>query len=233
MESRILSVNEENAGSRLRDSEDRLTSEFGKGCDPVLARKELLQLVYRECYSVEKPFRLASGQVSDYYVDGKMVELDARALLLYAVVLWDLLKDEDFNSISGLMTGSIPLTAAAVIGCFVHGNKVVEGSFVRSSRKDHGTQKMLEGKLPGENAKVVVLDDVVTTGSSVMDAIDELERRGATVVKVISLVDRADSDKNPRFPRDRYLPIFTSDELRAIYDEAHTANSIQASVSAG
>ena len=158
-------------------------------------------------------YTLSSGEQSDYYIDGKKIELSGEGLSLFGDVFWEVTKGLDFNAISGLATGSISLTAAAVLKCYANGRPEVEGTFVRSEVKEHGTRREIEGELP-PNAKVIVLDDVVTSGASVMKAIEALVAAKATVVKVIALVDRQEGAKEFLQKEGyEYVPIFTRDDL--------------------
>src|SRR5581483_6505700 len=108
----------------------------------------------------------------------------------------------------GLAVGAIPLVTSTMVVCHQHALSL-EGFWVRNEVKDHGTKKLIEGRLP-PNARVVVVDDVITSGESVEKAIRAVEAAGGTVVKVICLVDRQRGAKE-RFDRVGYLyePLFT------------------------
>ena len=92
-------------------------------------------------------FRLASGETSDYFIDGKMTAVHSEGASLIGEVLYEWTKDVAFDAIGGLQVGAVPLTTAAVIACHRHG-RPVEGFWVRAEVKDHGTQKAIEGRLP-------------------------------------------------------------------------------------
>ncbi len=133
-------------------------------------------------------FRLASGAMSDYYIDGKMAEAFSESAYLIGEVLYERTQDLHMDAIGGLEIGAVPLTTAAVISYHLHGKKM-EGFWVRDKAKGHGTRKVVEGNLkPG--SRVVILDDVITTGGSSGKAIKEVKEMGCEVVRVLALVDR-------------------------------------------
>ena len=133
-------------------------------------------------------FRLASGETSDYFIDGKMTAVHSEGAFLIGEVLYERLRDTAFDAIGGLQVGAVPLITAAVIACHRHG-RPVEGFWVRDEVKDHGTQKRIEGGLK-EGSRVVIVDDVFTKGGSSMKAVEAARQAGCEVVLVIALVDR-------------------------------------------
>ena len=149
--------------------------------------KQLFQLLQNRSFQ-RGTFRLASGATSDYYIDGKMVEAFSESAYLIGEVLYERTKDLQIDAIGGLEIGAVPLTTAAVISYHLHGQKM-EGFWVRDKAKVHGTRKVVEGNLkPG--SRVVILDDVITTGGSSGKAIKEVKEMGCEVVRVLALVDR-------------------------------------------
>jgi orotate phosphoribosyltransferase len=149
--------------------------------------KQLFQLLQDRSFQLGT-FRLASGATSDYYIDGKMVEAFSESAHLIGEVLYERTKDLPIDAIGGLEIGAVPLTTAAVISYHLHGKKM-EGFWVRDKAKGHGTRKVVEGNLkPG--SRVVILDDVITTGGSSGKAIKEVKELGCEVVRVLALVDR-------------------------------------------
>ena len=135
------------------------------------AESKLLQLLKDRSFR-RGTFRLASGATSDYYIDGKMTEVFSEAAHLIGEVLYERTKDLDIHAIGGLEVGAVPLTAAAVISYHLHG-RTMEGFWVRDKAKTHGTRKLIEGNLK-EGSRVVIVDDVITTGSSSVKAIEEV-----------------------------------------------------------
>ncbi len=154
------------------------------------AEQQLLQLIKERAFKLGKPgeFRLASGDTSHYYIDGKMVEVFSRSAHLIGEVLYNRTKDLDFDAIGGLEVGAVPLTTAAVISYHRHGREM-EGFWVRDKAKGHGTEKLIEGNLK-EGSRVVIVDDVVTRGSSAIKAVRAARDRRCKIVLVLALVDR-------------------------------------------
>ena len=133
-------------------------------------------------------FTLASGKTSSYYVNSKKVLFHAEAITLLGELLYDATKDLDFQAIGGLEVGAIPMAAAALTACHRAG-RPMEGFFVRKQTKEHGSKERLEGQVKSGD-KVVVIDDVLTTGGSVLQAIEVLEAAGTQVVRVVCICDR-------------------------------------------
>ena len=151
------------------------------------AETQLLQLLKERSFK-RGTFRLASGDVSDYYIDGRMTAVFSEAAHLIGETLYERTRDLNIDAIGGLEVGAVPLTTAAVIAYHLHGRKM-EGFWVRDKVKTHGTQKLVEGNLqPG--SRVVIVDDVITKGSSALKAVQEAQTLGCEVVLVLSLVDR-------------------------------------------
>lgn len=149
--------------------------------------QQLFQLLKNRSFQ-RGTFRLASGTISDYYIDGKMSEVFSESAYLIGEVLFERTKDLQIDAIGGLAVGAIPLTTATVISYHMHGRKM-EGFWVRDKPKGHGTQKVVEGNLkPG--SRIVILDDVITTGGSSGKAIKEAKDIGCEVLLVLALVDR-------------------------------------------
>jgi orotate phosphoribosyltransferase len=147
----------------------------------------LLQLLTERSFK-RGTFRLASGDTSDYYIDGRTSAVFSEAAHLIGEVLYERTRDLGITAIGGLEVGAVPLTTAAVISYHLHGRKM-EGFWVRANVKTHGTQKLIEGNLaPG--ARVAVVDDVFTKGNSAARAVEEVRKVGCEVVAVLALVDR-------------------------------------------
>src|SRR5262245_26036527 len=152
-------------------------------------------------------FTLASGRESTYYINSKKALFNGEVVALLGDQLWELTRDLDIQAIGGLEVGAIPLATAAVLRYHREG-RPLEGFFVRKQAKGHGSQDRLEGVLPA-GARVAVVDDVLTTGGSLEQAITEVERAGATVVGVVCIVDRLEGARERLSPRYTYRPMFT------------------------
>jgi len=133
-------------------------------------------------------FTLASGKKAKYYLDGKQITLHSKGLQLVAEGLLDLLVDVEFDAIGGMSIGADPIIGA-VLAVAAQRGRDLAGFLVRKEAKGHGTGRYIEGPVtPG--SRVVVVDDVVTTGGSSLQAADRIIEFGCTVVQVLAIVDR-------------------------------------------
>jgi orotate phosphoribosyltransferase len=150
-------------------------------------RQYLLDLLVELAYK-EGDFTLSSGQHSAYYINGKLVSLTAEGALAIGRLLCDRLPT-DTQGVAGLTLGADPLvTAVSVVSAYQ--NQPIPALIVRKEAKGHGTQAFIEGPILDPNARVVVLEDVVTTGKSAMLAVERLRGAGYQVDRIIALVDR-------------------------------------------
>jgi orotate phosphoribosyltransferase len=182
------------------------------------AEQQLLQLLKDRSFKLGT-FRLASGDTSNYYIDGRMTAVFSAGAYLIGEVLYERTRDLAIDAIGGLAVGAVPLATAAVVSYHRHG-KALEGFWVRDQVKKHGTQQLIEGNLkPG--ARVAVVEDVITRGSSVLKAIDAVRAIGCEVVLVLALVDRlcgAEQLFRERGALD-YRPVFTIRDLGVPADD--------------
>jgi len=149
---------------------------------------QILELAERNGAVLYGDFTLSSGLKSDHYWDGKKVTLAAPGAYLVGKAVLERLADTPFDAVGGPEIGAIPIATAVALVSHLEGCDI-PAFIVRKSSKEHGTRKTVEGYLHPQN-KVVIVEDVVTTGESVLKAIAIVEGLGCTVVKVIALVDR-------------------------------------------
>jgi orotate phosphoribosyltransferase len=168
--------------------------------------RDRLQHLFRERALQFGDFTLASGKKSSYYVNSKMVLFHAEAITLLGELLYEATADLDFQAIGGLEVGAIPMAAAALTAFHRHG-RAMEGFFVRKQAKEHGSKERVEGQVAAGD-KVVVIDDVLTTGGSVVQAIEAVEAKGATVLRVVCICDRLQGAREALAKYD-FRPIFT------------------------
>lgn len=155
--------------------------------DLTTLRHKLLDLFCQLAYQ-EGDFVLSSGQRSSYYINGKQVTLHPQGALAIGRILLSLLP-LDTQAVAGLTLGADPIvTAVSVVSAYE--NRPIPALIIRKEAKGHGTRAYIEGPTLPENAKVMVLEDVVTTGQSAMKAVERLRAAGYTVNRVISLIDR-------------------------------------------
>lgn len=133
-------------------------------------------------------FTLASGKKASYYLDGKQITLDSAGARLIAEGILDLLKDDLPKAVGGMAIGADPITAAVITVAGVRGMSL-KGFLVRKETKDHGIKRHVEGPVsPGDD--VVIVEDVVTTGGSSLEAIERVLAFGLKVKRVVAIVDR-------------------------------------------
>jgi orotate phosphoribosyltransferase len=147
----------------------------------------LLDLFCRLAYK-EGDFVLSSGQRSSYYINGKQVTLHPQGALAIGRLLLSLLP-LDTEAVAGLTLGADPIVSAVSVVSALE-NRPIPALIIRKEAKGHGTMAYIEGPSLPAGAKVVVLEDVVTTGQSAMKAVERLREAGYSVNQVIALVDR-------------------------------------------
>lgn len=155
------------------------------------AREELRLLVDEKCLTVGRSYTLTTGSPSAFYFDCKKAMLDGRCLSLIAdAFLEEAGKLPRFPSaIGGLTMGADFIVAAVIQRAFETGKPLVSGSIVRKERKAHGAGNKIENELP-QGTPILVVDDVVTTGSSTVAACDAFIAAGYDIVGIVALVDR-------------------------------------------
>lgn len=133
-------------------------------------------------------FTLASGQKSTYYLDGKQITLHSTGLRLLSEGLLELLEGTSFDAIGGMSIGADPIIGGVLTVAAEQGRSL-DGFLIRKEAKGHGTGRYVEGPV-SPAAKVVIIDDVVTTGGSSLLAVDRIEEFGCKVVLVVGICDR-------------------------------------------
>ena len=150
-------------------------------------KQRLLELISRRSLLRNRDFVLSSGRPSRFFFDMKRTLLDPEGAVLAAELLFDMIRDQDVDAVGGLETGAIPIVALVCARSWP--DKPITGFFVRKETKGHGTDQRIDGLLePG--SRVILFEDVTTTGGSVMQAAEEARRRVCEIVKIISIVDR-------------------------------------------
>ncbi len=158
-------------------------------------KERLIELLLERSflYSDKPIFKLASGKMSNYYINCKPTTMDPEGLYLIGNLLYDTVKDWNIKAAGGLTMGADPLAYALAYTSFLKGDPI-KAFVIRKEPKDHGTQKLIEGPVnPGE--RVVILEDVITTGGSTLKAIKAAEDFGLKIGGVVVLVDRQEGGK--------------------------------------
>ena len=171
----------------------------------------LRALIGRKAVIYEK-VQLSSGATSHYYIDCRVITTDPEGAFLLGEIILDMIADEDVAAIGGPTMGADPIVGAVCYASHCR-NRPLPGFLVRKEPKKHGMQKMIEGHLP-PGARVVVVEDVVTKGGSVLDAVAKVREAGGIVDRVIAIVDRLDEGRQRiEAAGCRFTPIFTLDDL--------------------
>ncbi|MEA3362707.1 MAG: orotate phosphoribosyltransferase [Thermodesulfobacteriota bacterium] len=154
--------------------------------------KEELKTIICELSYEEREVTLASGRKSNFYFDGKQTTLHSRGGLLVGQAFWEEVKkfDGPIDGVGGLTLGADPIATATSIAAQLEGRSV-HAFIIRKEPKGHGTGQWLEGRknLP-PGSRVVIVEDVTTTGGSSMKAVERAQEEGLDVAGIITLVDR-------------------------------------------
>lgn len=133
-------------------------------------------------------FVLSSGATSNYYIDVRKTSLHPDGLRMISKLFFEMLASENVTAIGGLTLGADPLVAGLMLYSAEH-NRPLDGFLVRRTTKDHGLRGQVEGNLAGHK-RIVILDDVITSGESALIAAEAAESYKAEVVRVLAVVDR-------------------------------------------
>jgi len=166
-----------------------------------------LKKIIKERATLRGDFTLTSGIKTNYYFDGRVVKLSPDGSFLVGKRIFDLIGDLEVDAVGGPVLGAVPIVAAVALISHLEG-KPIPAFVVRETTKKHGTQKKIEGNLP-KGGKVVIVDDTLTTGKSILRAIKAAEEKSCQIVKIIVLVDRqqggSDELKKLGYDYHRYL----------------------------
>lgn len=183
-------------------------------------KKRLIELVCEKAfkYSEEPVFKLVSGRISNYYFNCKSVTLHPEGMYLIGNIIYDMIKDSGAKGIGGLTLGADPIADSVAYTSYLK-RKTIEAFVVRKTAKSHGTMQWIEGNIK-EGDKVVIVDDVITTGKSTIEAINRAKEAGLDIVKVIALVDRQEGGKeNIESMGFKVEAVITREEVMELYRE--------------
>lgn len=162
--------------------------------DTAAKRARLIEIVKARSFQEGPEMRLASGKLSTFYFNMKPTMLDSEGAHLIASLILDQLEGVDADLIGGLEMGAVPIAASVTAVAHARGRKL-PAFFVRKQAKEHGTKSLIEGLARDETMdgkRVVIVEDVTTTGGSAIKAAEAIRASGATIVRVITIVDRQD-----------------------------------------
>src|ERR1700687_5274999 len=179
----------------------------------ISPRQELLRLLATKSFRLGD-FKLSSGGRSDYYIDCRITTLDARGAQLTGQVFLEEIQLRGWNpeAIGGLTMGADPIVVAVAVT-----SGTLHGFLVRKAEKQHGTGQRVEG-FREKGARVVIVDDVCTTGASTVQAIEAAREFGFEIAGVMCLVEREEAKGRPNVEKAAapapFVSIFTAKEVR-------------------
>jgi len=169
--------------------------------DKTAARDRAFEIIRTKSFA-RGTFVLTSGKESSFYLDMKPSMFDPEGANLISQMILDRIEGLNADFVAGLEMGAVPIVVS--VTTLSYARKPLPGFFVRKAAKDHGTRRKIEaaGDLTGK--RVVILDDVTTTGGSAMKAAEAVTEAGGTVVLVLSVVDREEGAE--AFYKERGIP---------------------------
>jgi orotate phosphoribosyltransferase len=159
-------------------------------CDINTLKKQLFVLLEKEALR-RGSFVLSSGKTSNYYLDGRVITMTPEGAYLAASIILAMTRNTGINAIGGPTLGADPIVGA--IAAVSHLKQEPMRTFiVRKAAKEHGTQRQVEGPALAAGDRVVLVDDVATTGKALIEAKQALEKIGVVAQKAIVIVDRCE-----------------------------------------
>lgn len=178
------------------------------------SRQNLLRILAHKSFKLGQ-FKLSSGGTSDYYIDCRVTTLDAQGARLTGEVFVEEIRARGWKpeAVGGLTMGADPIVVAAAVS-----SGEFHGFLVRKAEKQHGTGQRIEG-FREKGARVVIVDDVCTTGASTVQAIEAAREFGFEVVAAMCLVEREEAKGRPSVEMAAapapFVSIFTASDVRA------------------
>jgi len=176
-------------------------------------RERLLRLIKAQSLLTGAQFTLASGQRSGFFFDMKKTMFHPEGAALIGDIIFEMIAgDTDVDYIGGLEIGAIPMAVSVAARSFP--DRPINAFFVRKAAKDHGAINLIDGQFR-PNQKVILFEDVTTTGGSVMKAVRAVRDQGCTVKKILTIVDRGEgATANLKKENLELAAIFTMDDFR-------------------
>lgn len=181
-------------------------------------KQRLIELVIEKAfkYSEEPVFRLVSGRLSNYYFNCKAITLHPEGMYIIGNLIYHMIEGLNVDAIGGLTLGADPIACAAAYTSYLKENPI-EAFVVRKNAKSHGTMQWIEGNVE-EGDRVVIVDDVITTGKSTIEAIIRAKDAGLDVAAVISLIERQEGGGEAiKEIGYEVRPVITREEVMKVY----------------
>jgi len=175
-------------------------------------RSGLRKVLMSKSVITGKVFTLASGKTSDFYVDARVSTLDPAGAYYCGHLLLDLMKDQAVDAVGGYAIGADPIVTAMALISHELG-RPLPAFIIRKEEKTHGTRRAIEGNFP-EKGRVILVDDVITSGGSILKGAAQVEAQGGSVAMILGVIDRQEGGRETieaaGYP---FRAIFTREEL--------------------
>lgn len=152
-------------------------------------KKQELRSFIKKKAVLRKKIKLSSGRVSDFYIDLRKVSLSPKGVYLISHLIFNLIKRNEITAVGGPTLGADPIVSGVCYLAYKN-NKKLKGFIIRKSPKKHGRQRLIEGEVLSSRDRVAIIDDVATSGYSLIKSIEVLKREKIKVAAAISVVDR-------------------------------------------
>lgn len=175
-------------------------------------KEQLKKILLKKSVLTGREFKLASGKTSNFYVDARITTLDPEGAYLCGKIFLDMLKDFPIDAVGGYSIGADPIVTSIAVLSFLDG-KPIPAFIIRKEEKTHGTGKVIEGNFP-PGGKVVIFDDVVTSGGSILKGAKQVETNQGKVEAVMAVIDRQEGGREEiEAAGYRFFSIFTKEDL--------------------
>jgi len=175
-------------------------------------KERLLKLLEREALK-KGSFVLSSGKTSNYYLDGRVITLSAEGAYLVGSIILKMIEGKGISAVGGPTLGADPIVGAVAALSQVN-KKPLKAFIVRKLAKEHGTQRQIEGPLLEKGSRVILVDDVATTGKALIEAKQALDKIGVLAEEAVVIVDREEgASENLSRAGLRLVPIFSIREF--------------------
>lgn len=185
-------------------------------------KNRLIQLIIDKAfkYSEEPVFKLVSGRMSNYYFNCKTITLHPEGMHLVGSIIYDMVHDISPAGIGGLTLGADPIANAVAYTSYLKGSPI-EAFVIRKTAKAHGTMQWIEGNIKAGD-RVIIVDDVITTGKSTIEAVGRAREANLEIVKVIAMIDRQEGGReNIEALGLTVEAVVTREEVMEIYRAIH------------
>jgi len=141
----------------------------------------------------DREFTLASGRKSNFYVDARITTLHPEGAYLIGKIFFKMLEGIKIDSIGGYSIGADPIVSSVSVNSFIEENPI-PAFIIRKQEKAYGTRKIIEGNFK-KGDRVVIFDDVITSGGSILKGAKEVENAGGSVIAVMAVIDREEGGR--------------------------------------